>query len=246
MLSHSVLQVIIALVLAHGGGVHAAQPSQSDATAILKKAIEAQGGKDNVALRERAYSRFRTRVGNSRGVIERWLELPQRERIVACYEHDGKKVVQTHVVNEMEAWQKINDKNSIAGGEREFKRMQESLYRSRVLLLLPVLSDKSVRISDHPVDQKSTMCVRVRSTGHADIDLFFDKMTGLLIKYSFTDVAETKERHVKVFLSDYKDFNGLKLPVRARYTIDGKEFSDDELIEYRAVEKFPLGTFLRP
>ncbi len=86
------------------------------------------------------------------------------------------------------------------------------------------------------------------SKGHRDVELYFDKKSGLLIKSQYSVKAEEldgKEVQFEVFYGDYKDFAGAKLPTSLLMKQDGKKYVQTEQSEITPAE-FGDDAFAKP
>jgi hypothetical protein len=96
------------------------------------------------------------------------------------------------------------------------------------------------------VSDKPAVGVRVSAKGHKDISLFFDKESGLLVKTQ----KRTKEAGVEVdeenFYSDFKEIDGVKLPMTLKILHDGKKFLDAKVTEAKLLEKLDDDVFAKP
>jgi hypothetical protein len=101
-------------------------------------------------------------------------------------------------------------------------------------------------IGEAKVSDKPAVGVRVSAKGHKDISLFFDKESGLLVKTQ----KRTKEAGVEVdeenFYSDFKEIDGVKLPMTLKILHDGKKFLDAKVTEAKLLEKLDDDVFAKP
>src|SRR5947208_1477821 len=81
------------------------------------------------------------------------------------------------------------------------------------------------------VNGKPAVGVRVSHKGHRDINLYFDKDKGLLLKIERTVkdlMAGGKESQEEVSYSDYKEVEGVQQPTKLVIKRDGKDYVDGE------------------
>ena len=77
--------------------------------------------------------------------------------------------------------------------------------------------------------------------------LCFDKQTGLPLKLSATVRGFQGEDFTQdTTYSDYKDFDGVKLPAKEIITINGKKLSEARFTSYKSLSRIEDGTFDRP
>jgi hypothetical protein len=98
------------------------------------------------------------------------------------------------------------------------------------------------------VNDKPAVGVRVSSEGYRDINLFFDKGSGLLVKTEArtTDVQSGEEKTEEKLLSDYKESEGVKRPGKVVILRDGKKLLTLQIDEIKAVDKFDKDFFTKP
>jgi hypothetical protein len=128
---------------------------------------------------------------------------------------------------------------------------KEEIYAAWVADLV-ALKEKMFTLSslgETNVDGKPAVGVKVSSKGHRDINLYFDKETGLLAK-SETRVKDEmlggQEVGQETFYSDYKEVQGVKVAMKAVIKRDGKLYVEADTTEYIPAEKLDDNLFLKP
>jgi hypothetical protein len=98
------------------------------------------------------------------------------------------------------------------------------------------------------IGTKAAVGVRVTQKGYRDVNLYFDKVKGLLLK------SETRGKdpmsgegftEAKLY-DDYKKIDGLMVAHKVEVTRDGKPHAETELTGVTFSEKFPDATFAKP
>jgi hypothetical protein len=116
---------------------------------------------------------------------------------------------------------------------------------------MAMLKDKKAEFSplgEAKVNDKPAVGVKVSAKGHKDVNLFFDKETGLLAKVerrtldamSGEDVAEER------IITEYQDIDGLKVAKKIIINREGKKFMEVELVEHKPQEKLDASEFGKP
>ncbi len=181
-----------------------------DARAVIERAINAQGGAEQVARLTRAW---RAKVRGMRGervtTGEMAYQSPDQMRIQTTMEVDNRTMTFVGVLNGEKGWQSINGQTRAVEG-RELEEMRDGAHRSRrVRFLLPLLKEPEFTLSvldDKEIIERPTTGVRVQSKGHRDIDLYFDKESGLLVATESQVVDPTgKVLTLRQVFSEYKD-----------------------------------------
>ena len=154
------------------------------------------------------------------------------------------------VVDGAKGWEKINGDVKDMPAD-ELAEHQEQMHADAVIGLRPLGSRDyqlaplgEVKVGDHPA-----VGVRVSRKGRRDVNLFFDKAKGHLVKSEqvIKDIkAGGNEANQVVFYSDYKEFQGTRQPTRILVERDGAKFTDTQVTELRLQENADSGTFDRP
>jgi hypothetical protein len=98
------------------------------------------------------------------------------------------------------------------------------------------------------VNGRAAFGVKVASKGHDDVRLYFDKAGGLLVKIDWKGVKpDLQEVLTESILSDYKVVKGGgKYPMKALILVDGKKYTDLEIVEFEPLEKIDDAVFAEP
>jgi len=156
----------------------------------------------------------------------------------------------TIVLNGDKGWVKAGgmtkemDKDQLAEQKAE-------LYAGWVGTLLP-LKDKAftlkasepVKMPDGPAN-----AVLVSKKGHRDVLLLFNPKSGMLIGSQYKVKAmemDGKEVKQEVFYSDFKQVQGITVPMKVQIKRDGKLFVEGEASEMKLLEKVDNSTFAQP
>ena len=236
------------LLLAAGS---ARADDQGEARKVIDKAIQAAGGEAKLA-------RLKGLTWKSKGdyhgmgaaipyTASRAIEWPDRSRMELEFDAGGMKVTFVQVFNKDKGWRKLNDLTMELTPE-EVQEAQEGLYAGRVAQLLP-LKDKAHTLSligEAKVNEKPAMGVKVSSKGHRDVDLYFDKETGLLVKAEHQVKEMGQEQKQETLYRDYKEVEGIKHPFKLTIKRDGQLYVEDEATEFKPVEKLDHALFNKP
>lgn len=248
-------KVTLALALGIGLVAVPAALAEEGPRAVVEKAVRAQGGAAKVA-------RLRTMRIKAEGtmsllpaqrdvsfVIEDTWQMPDRYKTVSSFELTGVKLSQTQVISGDKAWAEINgmvqDLPKEAVAEMKEQKYAEDLDR------LGFLGDKGIELSpldEVKVDGKPAVGVLVKSKGHRDVKLYFDKETGLLVKREHTvlDPATGKEVTQEVIFSDYQEKDGLKHYRKIVALRAGKKVIDAKVTELEFFDKLDDKVFAKP
>jgi hypothetical protein len=221
------------------------------ARGLLDQAIQAHGGADQL-VRARQLIRSAqgeiTYAGSTvpfRGEVH--LHFPDQARFTFDLGPEGQKLSMVFVINRDKGWQAGSGATRDLT-KQELEEFREEAYAIGVTTLLP-LRNKSFELTLLPetrIGDNPAVGLKVSSKGHADVKLYFDKRTHLLVK------AERRAREggldvdKETFFSEPKDFDGPKLPARIVEFSGGKKTADVRITAYRFPARVDENAFSKP
>jgi hypothetical protein len=225
----------------------------ADARAIVEKGIKAQGGQEKLAKLSAHTVKFKgTFHGMGQAIPMTGEVLTQgndKVKIDVEVEAGGMKFRVVNVVAGDKGWTKMGeetkelDKDQLAEG-------LEQAHSGWVATLVP-LTGKEFKLStvgEIEVDKRKAVGVKAAFKGRRDVDLYFDKETGLLVKAEgrVKDEGSGQEVTEESFPSEYKDVQGTKQAMKFTVKRDGKLFIEGEATEIMLAEKFDASVFAKP
>jgi hypothetical protein len=155
----------------------------------------------------------------------------------------------TIVLNGDKGWVKAMDE-TMEMKKDQVAEEREQHHSGWVATLLPVTKKpfKLSIIGDSKIGDLDATGVIASSQGHRDVELYFDKKSGLLIKSQYSlksDELGGKEVQFEVFYGEHKDFDGAKLPTSLLMKQDGKKYVQSEQSEMTPAE-FDKDAFAKP
>jgi hypothetical protein len=233
--------------------VGAAGPTPSEE--LLTAAIEAAGGETNLAkaanVSLKAKGFFLEDEEEGAPFTLEWTQtgLDRGRSLSLTGEGDTQKRILT-VVNGKTGWSKEGDDPTRVLEPDELKSERESLHLGWVTNLAP-LKGKAYRLQvgkPAKVNDKDAVVLKVAREGYADITLYFDKETRLLVKSERRcphpdNGADTTE---EAFYDDYKEVQGVQFPMRTSIKYDEKTYSKTEVTEVKFPEKPDAKLFDKP
>jgi hypothetical protein len=190
--------------------------AQTEARAIIEKAIAAQGGMDKLALPLAVQTRIKgTMVApapiSGDIVIEGDLFTQPKgpQKFSLRVETLGQKIELSHVSTGDRGWKSLNGAVSdLDAAELEEDRI--SMHVDRVTALVPLLADKGFTLTalgESKVNNQPALGVKVELKGQPEVRLFFDKQSGLLVKteHQGKDPATGKQVLQEEYFSDYRE-----------------------------------------
>ena len=271
-LKATVAGVLLAAALAGGAGlVYRAQTAEpppqanevpkvprskeaAEARAIIAKAIQAQGGEENLAKQKivRQKGTYRRFIDATQGkMLVSWEQItqePDRVKNVQEAEVDGQKMSMTVVLKGDQGWMSMNgqtqtmDKEMLAG-------TKEDLYADGISSLLP-LKEKQYQLSaqaEVKVSGRPAVGVRVAAMGHPDVRLYFDKENGLLVKRERRVEDGNGGQVTEIFyFTDYQETDHVKLPRKIVSFADDKQMAELLITEVQFLDKIADKEFDKP
>jgi hypothetical protein len=205
-----------------------------DPRAIVEKGIKARGGSDLLAVRPAVYTRFKEKIKapakGDKGPPEKGTSVttcdietfaqPGRRKTAITF-RPGFRVVD--VIDGENSWQvdNVGQFHEDTGESRDFrKQSSSSAYADRVMRLLPLLQDSSFTLSalgEARVAGRAALGVKVACKGKPDVSLFFDKQSGLLVKYAVRVPMPSLKSDVleELVFSDYREIDPVALDEKA-------------------------------
>lgn len=233
----------LALVLSSG----ARADDAANARAMIAKAIKATGGAEKLAKWQSAtWKEKGIYYGMGQGVDytgDYAVAWPSKFRMEI-------KDVFTMIVNGDKGWTKMGGDVTDMTKE-QVKEHNENHYCGWVTTLVP-LKDKAFTFSllgEIKIGNHNATGVKVSQKGHRDVNLFFDKENGLLIKAEYPvkpDDQPDKEVTQAVKYHQYKDIEGTKVPTKVVVNRDGKKFVEAEMEDMKPADKLDDSLFAKP
>jgi hypothetical protein len=224
------------------------------ARAVLEKALVALGGAEKLA-------RLPARSGKSRGTL-----MVNDSRVPVTNEWSAQGIDQlrwsSEITNDGRTSSLVmvldGDKGWISGSGQPaspFPRESLAAIRGAVAGLrlaedpLP-LRDKAYKLAplgELKIEGRLAVGIKVSRKGQPDLDLFFDKKTGLPVQVE-TRLPEDKdvEKPWTLLLGEYRTRDGLPYATRLTIRREGKVVLEMERTEVKAREKFGGDTFAKP
>jgi hypothetical protein len=208
---------------------------------IVEQAIKAQGGAAKLAKMSRMILTAKGEITlagvTSAATAETTMQLPERCRWSFELDAGNQKVVVLLGIDGEKGWR------SSAGiakdmTKQEWEEQSGLAYGLWLMTLLP-LKDAGTALEALPdlkVGEDSAVGIRASRRGRPDVKLYFDAKTHLLVKVERKAKDAGEEINLEYFLSDHKDFDGVKLPAKrvemskgkklAQWTVTGVKFPD--------------------
>jgi hypothetical protein len=244
----------VGMLVVLGLGLAAASPGWAqEPKALIDKAIQAAGGADKLEKYKAAVWKGRGKayaMGLEIPYTGEWTEqFPNQFKFTIEGDVMGQKFTIGSVVNGDKGWLKVGDDTQEMDKDR-LTEAREDLHANWVGRLVP-LKDKAFTLAplgEVKVEDKPALGVKVTYPNRRDVNLFFDKESGLLVKieHRVKDEQSGMDMNQEVFMSDFKEVEGIKMSMKFVIKRDGKPFVDGEITEYKLEEKLDDSVFAKP
>jgi len=226
-----------------------------EAEKIVEKAIQAQGGKAKLAKFPAMHIKLEGALysqGYPNGLIctfESFWQAPNRYKRSQSYNYMGGKVNHTYGNDGVLLWEQWNARvYEPSGNYLEF--VMEQQYAEN-LARLDVLKEKGSVLSvvdEVKVGEKRAVGVLVKSKGHRDVKLYFDKASGLLVNLEHRpgDDGDGDGYLEEIIYSDYQEKDGVKHYTRVIVLHDSNKVSDARVTEIEFFKKLDEKVFAKP
>jgi hypothetical protein len=231
----------------------AGRPAEGEAAAIVDKALKAHFPKGldtkNQGLRTKSKGTVHVAGMDLDFSQEITVQLPTKFKEVTELTVMGQNVTIRSVYNGKDAWIRAGDTDVPVTDEikAEFKDAVHSMGLVQGVLL----KEKGVKLAllgEAKVKDKPAVGVTVSREGSKDVNLFFDKATGLIVKVEMRkrDLMSGQEVTEERFITEYQEAAGRKVAKKIEVVRDGKPYLEAELTDVQILEKVDDGEFVQP
>jgi hypothetical protein len=225
--------------------------ADDDAKAIIAKAIKAHGGEEKLMKHKATQMKGKGKADTPVGEIEFKNEvstmMPDKVKDVSEFEVMGQKMKVVSLI--------VGDKVSVeANGtavplpDKAKESIKETAYQMRVGKMVPLLTDKDFELStlgETKVNGKPAVGVQVKSKGHKDINMYFDKDSGLIAKVEkrSVDPMSGNEFTEERVINEYQKVDGMQVPKKLTVLKDGKKSVELEIEDVKFLDKLDDSEF---
>jgi outer membrane lipoprotein-sorting protein len=221
---------------------------------ILTRAIKAQGGAEALAKIKAGVIRYTGKFHLGDDVIDYTgtltFQAPDRRKIETVSETSGREFKYIEVVDGDRGWVVLSGKVE-AMAKEQLAEVREELHAVGVAGLTPLLTVKGFKVSplgESKVGEKEAVGIRVEFKGRRDVNLYFDRKTGLLLKREnrARDPLSGKEYVNEVSYGDYRKVGDVQLAHRIAIRRDGVLTIESQTTEFKSSEKLDSTLFGKP
>jgi hypothetical protein len=223
-------------LLAPAAGARAAD---DDPKAVIVKAIKAHGGEEALTKYQAGQSSNKGKIDvPGLGEVEFAQQLaymiPDKLKDEMELTVGGQKIRVVTIANGDKISIEANG-TAVDVNDQIKDSLKDARHMLRVGRLVALVKEKGHELSavgEVKVEGKPAVGVRVSTKGEKDINLYFDKESGLLVKIEHRTIAPGTANEIteeRIILEYRKDANGIPLPKKVLLNHDGKKFLEAEV-----------------
>lgn len=227
--------------------------AEGEAEAVVDKALKAHFPKGldtkNNALQTKSKGMLHVMGMDLSFTQDVSVQMPNKFKEVMELTVMNKNITVTSVFNGKDAWIRAGGQDVKVTKEilAEFKQVAYSLGLMQGVLL----KDKAVKfalVGEVKVKGKPAVGVTVSKQGNKDVNLFFDKGTGLIVKVEMRklDIMSGQEVTEERTITKYQDVGGRKVARKVEVVRDGKPLLEAEVTDVQFLEKLDDSEFAQP
>jgi hypothetical protein len=235
-------------------GVGGMRAADDDARTIITKGIKAHGGEDILGKMKAGQSQNKGKmklpgVGEVEFTQEIMYLLPDKLKETLSMEIANQKISVTTIVNGEKVSINANG-TDIEINDDIKKLLKDAREMMKAARLVSLLKDKEYQLSvigESKVEGKSVLGVHIEAKGKKDLNLFFNKETGLLAKMEFRSMSPATQKEVteERIIVEYqqKDKNSPPFPKKVIVKHDGEQFMEAEVVDVKLLETIDESEF---
>jgi hypothetical protein len=229
-------------------------PAQEEVRAIVEKAIKAHGGAEKLDSGKASVTKSKGTLeimGMSLGYTQQiQMQPPAKFKEAMDLDNNGMKIAVITAYDGASGWLSANGMVQDLP-ENILAEVKEAVYGIGAARFTNLLKDKKYVLSslgESKVNDRPALGIKVASEGHRDINMYFDKATGLLAKSESRkmDFMSNQEVNEERIVTDYQVIDGLKIAKKVLVNRDGKKFIEAEITDIKFVDKIEDSEFQKP
>jgi hypothetical protein len=228
--------------------------AQEEVKAIIDKAVKAHGGAEKIDRMKCVQSKSKGKLelfGSSIDMTQEVsIKYPGKFKEVAEIDINGQKVKVISTFDGSKASITANGQ-AVDVTDKIMEEFKEGSYAMKVGRLTNLLTDKSLQLSllgESRVEDRPAVGVKIASKDHRDINLYFDKESGVLLKVQTrkNDLQTMQEVDEERIIKEYQDIEGQKVPKKVLVNHDGKKYLEVEVVEVKFPDNIDDSEFQKP
>ena len=220
---------------------------------IMTKAIAALGGPEKVKAFDSAAYDLKGELHVQSVTLpfqaEVTLQGADRQRIALSFSLEGQEQKIVQILNREKGWVNLNGVTVAMDGDKLTNALAEA-RAAWIAAMLPLENPEYTLapLGESKVGDQTVASVRVSCKLCRDVELFFDKDSGLLLKSksSVTDEATDGQVEQETLYADYTENNGLKTATKLTVKRAGQLYLSAERTNYRSLPEIADSIFAEP
>jgi hypothetical protein len=177
------------------------------------------------------------------------IQVPTKFKEVMVLDLQGKEVPVTTVFNGKQGWIKAGDKD-VKLSKEILAELNEVGYVMSVTQGLH-LKDKSLKLSllgESRVNDRPAVGLKISKVGKKDINIYFDKATGLTAKVETRKIDQATGQEVteERIITEYQVKGGRKVAKKVEVKRDGQPLAEVEVLDVEFVDRLDDSEFTKP
>ena len=224
--------------------------AQDNSLAVIDKAIKAHGGEEQLAKLKARQVKIKGVAGDSIPFTQIvFYQAPAQIKEITYVDVLGRKSTIISVWNGTEGWI-IVDGEAQELSDKKLIELKEAAHLARVSRLAG-LKNKDYQLAalaEIQVGDRPAAGVKISAKGYRDLNLYFDKETGLLVKSErkTLDIVSDDLVNEETYYSGWKEIDGLKTPMSVLVQRDGKKLLESEAFEVKFLDRLDESIFAKP
>jgi len=229
-----------------------APAADDDAKAVIEKAIKAHGGADRLTKFQASKTKSKGNIELAGGITftsDSAVQYPDKFKETVDLEVAGNKVTVVTVYDGKKGWTSINGETKEMD-EKTLDAMKEVLHDMQIMRMA-FTRDKKCEFSplgEIKVNDQPAIGVKVSAKDHKEVNLYFDKKTGLLAKmeHQTIDQMTGKEVAEERIVTEYQEIDKVQVAKKVVFNREGKKFLEVEITDLKSLEKLGDEEFGKP
>jgi hypothetical protein len=244
----------VALAVALWSGMSGfTRADEVDTKAVLDKGIKALGGEEKLGKAGSYTVKAKGTItfGGNDNEIKTQATVEGLDHYRAEFEgqFNGDTIKGVTIVNGNKGWRKVGDNKDELDADA-IANEKRTIYLAVLPATLVPLKGKDYKLEpagEEKVDDKPAVAIKVTGPDGKDFKLYFDKESGLPVKLVAKVIGfQGDEFTQETTYSSYKDFDGAKKATKISAKRDGEKFIEQEVIDFKLIDKAPAETFSEP
>jgi hypothetical protein len=223
------------------------------AEAVLDKGIKALGGAEKLGAIKGATWKVKGKIrfGGNESDFQSTVTVHGPNHYRSEFEgmFGDNKIRGVTVVSGDKGWRKFGDNNMELDKER-LANEKRVVYLQLIPMTLMPLKGKGFKVESAGADKvegKAAAVLKVTGPDGKDFKLYLDQANGIPVKLVGNVVGFTGEEVIQeTTFANYKDFQGIKKATKLEIKRDGETFMEQEISEFRLLEKVDAKLFTEP